>query len=64
MSAVCSEQSGGFLLLIPLCFLVYGVGLEVPDPEPVEVCTVGFEYTGRDSEGRPTFDYREVCDEY
>jgi len=25
---------------------------------------VGFEYTGRDSEGRPTFDYPEVCDEY
>jgi len=23
-----------------------------------------FEYTGRDSEGRPTFDYSEVCDEY
>ena len=64
MSAVCSEQSGGFFLLFPLCFLVYGVGLEVPDPEPVEVCTVGFEYTGRDSEGRPTFEYSEVYDEY
>ena len=64
MSVACSEQSAGFLLLFPLCLLVYSVGLELPAPEPVKVCTVGFEYTGRDSDGWPTFDYLEVCDEY
>ena len=61
MSAVCSEQSSGFLLLFPLCFLVYGVGLHLPEPDPVSECLMQHEPLGRDENGVTIMDHRRPC---
>lgn len=56
-----SEQSSGILALLALAFLVGAtVKLELPESEPDCVTVQGYEYEGRDSEGRPSWNYTEM----
>lgn len=60
----CSEQGGGFVVLLALAFFVGSVvPLTLPSPEPQCVTVTGYEYVGRDYEGRPEWRYPtvEVC---
>ena len=60
----CSEQSPGILTLLALAFLAGAtVKLELPESEPDCVTVQGYEYQGRDDEGRPRWSYpeREKC---
>lgn len=62
-----SEQSSSFLLLVALAFWVGVVTAEHFEiPKPVTCYGVtGYEYQGRDSDGRPTWEYptRTICNE-
>lgn len=57
----CAEQSSGILALLALAFLVgAAVKLELPESEPDCITVQGYEYQGRDDEGRPTWTYPEM----
>ena len=59
-----NESLAGPVILMGLCFLIYGVAVDAYkayEPAVTEVCTVGFVYMGRDDNGRPTWNYPEVC---
>lgn len=58
---MCSEQSAGILVLIALAIFV-GSQIEL---EPIEtgqrLCQRWFDYTGRDENGRPSWNYEKEC---
>ena len=56
-----SEPVGGTLILLALAFFVGAtVSIELPEEEPRCIQSPGYEYTGRDDEGRPTFRYYRI----
>lgn len=55
-----SEQSGGFLALLALATFVGGhMAVQLPEPKPECVTVQGYEYQGRDAEGRAAWEYPE-----
>jgi len=57
----CSEQSGGFVVLLALAFFVgAAVPLTLPAPKPQCVTVIDYEYVGRDDNGRPEWRYPEI----
>ena len=53
-----SEQSCGFLALLALAFFVGAVvEIKLPESQPVCISVIGYEYQGRDENGRPSWEY-------